>query len=55
MICKSCNSILTDSEQQLKYLEYDEYIELCTDCLRDAEIECYDFILTTELDNDELY
>jgi hypothetical protein len=53
MICKACNCILTEAEAQVKYLDFDEHIELCSECLRESEINFTDFPIEMFDDDDD--
>ena len=48
MRCRACNVILTQEEESLTY-EHGQYIELCTDCLRESEVGVF------FSEDDELY
>lgn len=41
MKCLSCDCILSDTEATLKYDHTDMFIDLCKDCLNEADIYAY--------------
>lgn len=37
--CKACNAVMTEDEMKTKYMDSNEYVELCTFCLREDDFD----------------
>lgn len=37
--CKACNAVMTEDEMKTKYADSNEYVELCTFCLREDDFD----------------